>query len=222
MYSLKDITWYGHASFLFVDHNGNRMYYIDPFDLPKIPLKKADIIFITHAHPDHLSPNDIAPLLQEDTSVIAPIDCLEQLHLSENQQYPVLPHEEHIVKGIEFITLPAYNTHKERLNAHPKAKNWVGYVITLNGRKLYHAGDTDFIPEMETLHALHLDIAMLPIGGTYTMDIEEAAKAANTIAAKTTVPIHYKRLLGEAAKTAEETFKKLVTNSTVTLLEEVK
>jgi L-ascorbate metabolism protein UlaG (beta-lactamase superfamily) len=222
MQELADIRWFGHASFLFTDKNGNRIYYIDPFSLPAIAHEKADIVFITHAHSDHLSPKDLTPLLKEDTCVIAPIDCLENLQLLETQQYPIQPHEDHIVKGVEFITLPAYNTHKDRLSAHPKAKNWVGYVITLNGRKIYHAGDTDFIPEMETLAALHLDVAMLPIGGIYTMEAEEAAKAANIIQAKITVPMHYKRLLGDKATEVEETFKKIVTNSTVVILEEVK
>lgn len=226
METLKDIKWFGHASFSFIDKNGNRIYYIDPFQLPNPPadgpLTRADIIFITHAHPDHLSPHDLSHLLKEETCVIAPIDCLEKLQLTQDQQYPVQPHEDHIVKGIEFITLPAYNTHKDRLSAHPKAKNWVGYVITLNGKKFYHAGDTDFIPEMETLAALHIDVAMLPMGGTYTMDAEEAAKAANTISAKITIPMHYKMLLGENYKNAEQQFQKLVTNSKVIFLEEVK
>jgi L-ascorbate metabolism protein UlaG (beta-lactamase superfamily) len=222
MEELKHIVWFGHAGFMLTDTNGNRIYYIDPFQLPKKPLEKADMLFITHAHPDHLSPHDLKPLLQEDTSVIAPIDCIESLHLTDNQQYPVMPHEEHIVKGVEFITLPAYNTHKDRLSFHPKSKNWVGYVLTLNGKKIYHAGDTDFIPEMETLHALHIDIALLPIGGTYTMDVEQAAHAANTIGAKMTIPMHYKMLLEEKTKEAEETFQNLVTNSKVVFLEEVK
>ncbi len=222
MDALSDIRWFGHASFSFIDSAGQKIYYIDPFTMPHPDtLEKADLVFITHAHPDHLSPQDLTPLLKEDTVVIAPIDCIESLSLSQEQQYPVQPHEEHIVKGIEFITTPAYNTQKERLSVHPKAKNWVGYVITINGKKLYHAGDTDIIPEMETLKSLHIDVAMLPIGGTYTMDATQAAQAANMICAKVTVPMHYKRLLGEKTQEAQETFKKLVTQSQVVFMEEV-
>lgn len=222
MESLSDITWFGHASFQFVDEDGKRIYYVDPFQMPiDRSLEKADLLFITHAHPDHLSPSDIAPLLKSDTTVIAPIDCLEKLHLSKQQQYPILPNEQHIVKGFSFLTLPAYNTHAQKRSFHPQENNWVGYVFTLNGKKIYHAGDTDLIPEMETLAALHLDIALLPIGGTYTMDVEEAARAANMIAAKTTIPMHYRRLLGDAYKEAEEAFKKLVTNSTVVILSQI-
>lgn len=221
MEQLSDITWFGHASFLFIDHTGKRIYYIDPFSLPHIPHEKADLIFITHAHADHLSPQDLIPLVKEDTCVIAPIDCLEKLDLSENQQYPVEPGAEHVVKGVEFVTIPAYNTHPDRLSAHPKANNWVGYVITLHGKKLYHAGDTDIIPEMETLEALHLDVAMLPIGGTYTMNVADAIQAANIIKAKITVPMHYRKLLGEGYKGAEQTFIKQVTNSKVVILPQV-
>jgi len=218
---VHNISWFGHASFQFTDTNGNRIYYVDPFELPNKPLEKADLLFITHAHSDHLSPDDIAPLLQPDTTIIAPIDCLEKLHLPEDQQYPILPNEEHTVKGFHFLTVPAYNISPEKLSFHPQANNWVGYVFTLNGKKIYHAGDTDIIPEMEILSRLHLDIAMLPIGGIYTMDVEEAARAANMIAAKITIPMHYRRLLGENYKATEEQFKTLVTNSQVLILPQV-
>lgn len=221
MDAVRNITWFGHASFQFTDENEKRIYYVDPFEMPSKPLEKADLLFITHAHSDHLSPDDIAPLLQPDTTIIAPIDCLETLHLSEAQQYPILPNEEHTVKGFHFLTIPAYNISPEKLSFHPPENNWVGYVFTLNGQKIYHAGDTDIIPEMNVLSRLHLDIAMLPIGGTYTMDVEEAARAANLIAAKTTIPMHYKKLLGDTYKAAEEQFKTLVTNSEVLILPQV-
>lgn len=221
METVPHITWLGHASFQFVDTHGNCIYYVDPFELPNKPLDKADLLFITHAHPDHLSPHDIAPLVKEDTCVIAPIDCLEKLTLGEDQQYPILPGEEHTVKGFHFITIPAYNVDAEKRSFHPKANNWVGYVFTLNGKKIYHAGDTDIIPEMETLASLHIDIALLPMGGTYTMDVTQAAQAANIITAKITIPMHYKKLLGDGYKQAEEQFKKLVTKSHVVILDEV-
>lgn len=216
----KTITWLGHASFFFNDTNGKTIYYIDPFDLHSRNLNKADLVFITHAHPDHCSFEDLKKILKEDTVVIAPPDCLSLIDI-ENEKFPVSPSQQYTVRNFDFLTLPAYNAKPERLQAHPKTNNWVGYVFTINGRKFYHAGDTDYIPEMETLRAIHIDVAMLPIGGTYTMDATEAAKAANSINAKVTIPMHYKRLLGDKASIAEETFKKLVTNSSVMILKEL-
>ena len=109
----------------------------------------------------------------------------------------------------------------QRLSFHPKANNWVGYIFELNGQKIYHAGDTDFTEEMRNLKNLNLDVALLPIGGTYTMDVQEAAEAANEIAAKTTIPMHYKNLVGENYKSIEEEFKRLVKNSKVVILKEL-
>ncbi|MBI2033009.1 MAG: MBL fold metallo-hydrolase [Candidatus Levybacteria bacterium] len=222
MEQLTDIKWLGHASFMFTDMmSGKRIYYIDPFDLKEKNLQKADLIFITHAHYDHCSKEDVQKLITQDTTVIAPSDCLKNLAIPQNLQFPVLPNQTYNVKAFQFMTIPAYNTHPDRLQAHPKENKWVGYIFTINGKKIYHAGDTDFIPEMKTLAAMHLDIAMLPMGGKYTMDVSEMAKAANTIAATYTIPMHYKRLLGENYKEAEETLKKLVTKSEVRILSEV-
>jgi L-ascorbate metabolism protein UlaG (beta-lactamase superfamily) len=94
-------------------------------------------------------------------------------------------------------------------------------LINLNGLKIYHAGDTDFIEEMKNLSKLNLDIAMLPIGGNYTMDYKEAARAANVICAKNTIPMHYKNLVGEKYKEIEREFKKLVKNSKVIIYKEL-
>lgn len=220
---LENIQWFGHASFMLCDKKtGNRMYYIDPFDLQLTNLEKADLIFITHAHIDHCSLEDVKKILKDDSVVIAPQSCLEQISLPLSQVFQVNPNETYTVKNFTFSTIPAYNTHTERLTAHPKKNNWVGYIIAVNDVRIYHAGDTDFIPEMEKLKDLHLDIAMLPIGGRYTMDVKEAGIAANAIAAKITIPMHYKRLLGDRYKAAEEEFKSIVTNSTVVILNEVR
>ena len=216
----KVVTWLGHASFFFKDYDGKTVYYIDPFDLQNRTLEKADLIFITHAHPDHCSFEDLKKILKQDSVIIAPPDCLSLIDI-ENEKFPVSPNQQYTVKNFDFLTIPAYNTNPQRLQAHPKENNWIGYVFTISGQKIYHAGDTDFIPEMETLHAMHLDIAMLPMGGKYTMDAEEAAKAANTIAAKVTIPMHYKRLLGEKSAETEAKFKELVTSSEVVILKEL-
>jgi L-ascorbate metabolism protein UlaG (beta-lactamase superfamily) len=216
------LTWFGHSSFSFVDNNGNRVYYVDPLDLKPGKLAKADLVFITHAHQDHFSPNDLLEILKDDTIIIAPPDVLEEIDLPDNRKLAVQPLRNYEVKGFRFQTVPAYNSHPDKLNFHPKTNNWVGYIFELNGKKIYHAGDTDFIPEMETLKDLKLDVAILPIGGKFTMEVEEAAKAANTIAAKVTVPMHYRMLNPNNYTELEGKFKQLVTASEVIVLDELR
>lgn len=216
-----DITWFGHASFMFVDSKtGQKIYYVDPFQLPAKNLDKADVVFITHAHPDHLSEGDISHILKDDTVIVATPDSLETLSISV-KKYPVEPNQKYDVHGFIFETVPAYNINPERLNFHPQSNNWVGYIFEINGKKIYHAGDTDFIPEMRNLASKKLDIAMLPMGGTYTMEVSELIEAANAISAKYTIPMHYKRLLGDSAREAEEKLKSGVKNSEVVILDEV-
>lgn len=222
MNELFGVAWLGHASFVFVDKtSGKRVYYIDPFDLHQHNLDPADLVFITHAHYDHCSFEDVKKILKVDTAVIAPIDCLEKIDIVDTQKFPVSPNQLYTVKDFSFQTTPAYNIHPDRLSAHPRENNWVGYIFTLNGKKIYHAGDTDYIPEMNELKNLHLDVALLPMGGTYTMDVTDVIQAANAIAPKITIPMHYKRLLGEQYKEAEEQLKAGVTNSEVVILQEL-
>ncbi len=218
---MENINWLGNAGFFFDDLNGKRVYFIDPIELGDRNVGKADILFLTHAHPDHFSLKDIEKLLKGDTVIVATQDLIDRIP-NNNEKIIVSPNNSYTVNGFSFQTVPAYNINPARLEFHPKANNWVGYIFDLNGMKIYHAGDTDFIPEMNTFKDLNLDIAMLPIGGHYTMDWEEAADAANTIAAKKTIPMHYKMQLGERAKEAENNFKDKVTNSDVVIMEEFK
>ncbi len=219
---LKDIKWFGRAAFSFTDQNGNKIYYVDPFNLRVKELEKADLLFITHAHPDHFSPHDIQKIIKDDTIVIAPPDILNEIKTAEALKLAVEPNKSYEIKGFKFQTIPAYNTNSEKLHFHPKTNNWVGYIFALNGHKIFHGGDTDFTPEMKNLKNLNLDVAMLPIGGKYTMEVEEAAEAANAIAAKITVPMHYRELNPDNYQKLEEKFKQLVTNSKVEILEELK
>lgn len=229
MENLADIKWFGHASFCFIDENGNKIYYVDPLDLPAgrqgltfNPLEKADVIFITHAHPDHFSQNDIDKILKNQTVIVATVDVLGKIQRDENLKFKVEPNQNYEIKNFKFQTIPAYNTNPSKLQYHPKENNWVGYIFELNGKKVYHAGDTDFTQEMKNLRSLNLDIAMLPMDGVYTMGYEEAAQAANHIQARITIPIHYKSGLGEKYKEVEEEFKTLVRNSRVLILEELR
>jgi len=217
---MENINWFGHASFSFVDINGNKIYFVDPFELENRSKEKADIIFITHAHHDHFSEEDITKIIKPDTFIVATQDVLDQININSSQKIKVETNQSYIVKGFPFKTVPAYNTHPQKLGFHPKQNGWVGYIFNLNGLRIYHAGDTDLIEEMKNLKTLNLDIAMLPIGGTYTMDWQEAANAANIIEAKITIPMHYKKPLKGSFKEAEEGFKKAVKKSKVVILPE--
>ncbi|MEM3416280.1 MAG: MBL fold metallo-hydrolase [Candidatus Micrarchaeaceae archaeon] len=200
------VHWIGHASF-YLEIAGKNVY-IDPFNVKK-EIKRADIIFITHPHFDHFDIASIKKIAGSDTYFVAPNDVAEKLPYSNRKI--VAPNESWSMLGIDFKTVPAYNVVKERLQNHPKAKGWVGYIINANGFSIYHAGDTDFIEEMKRIN---VDLALLPIGGTYTMDVNEAADAANSIKAKNVAPMHYKALLGQqGSRAAEEVFKDKVKNA---------
>lgn len=213
---LDTLSWFGHASFLLENKLGKKFYFVDPFDLKRLPNEKADAIFITHAHYDHWSPNDIRKLIKNDTVVVATNGC-ENLNLPSNVFMIVGPDRILTVAGIRIKTVPAYNVKSDRLSYHPKENKWVGYIFEVGEERIYHAGDTDFIPEMKNL--TDIDVAMLPIGGTYTMDVKEAIQAANAIKADITIPMHYRRLLGEKAKATEEEFKAGVKGKVVVMKE---
>ncbi|MBN2454062.1 MBL fold metallo-hydrolase [Candidatus Woesearchaeota archaeon] len=199
---LDGIKWLGHASFAIKDV---KTIVIDPYELKEAP--KADIVLITHDHFDHCSPKDLKEVLKDDTIVVSIPGCAEKL-VDKSRLRTVKPGQEIKVEGIRIRTIPAYNVRPERLSYHPRGNEGVGYIIDLPGRRIYHAGDTDFIEEMKQLK--DIDVAMLPIGGTYTMDVNEAAEAANAIKAKVTVPMHYRKWLKDKSKDAEELFRSKV------------
>ena len=186
--------------------------YIDPFKIQEI-LNDADYIFITHSHYDHCSVDDISKVIKKDTKIITTSDTEEKLKIlkiSKERILEVKPNEKYELKDIKFSTIPAYNINK---NFHTKENNWVGYIIEFNGIKYYVAGDTDNIKEIQELEC---DIAFLPIGGTYTMNAEEAACLANTIKANLIIPIHYGEIVGD--KNDLETFLELVKKDTEVLI----
>jgi len=179
---LQNIHWLGHASFKLT---GEKVIYIDPWQLPEA--EPADIILITHQHTDHCSPQDVARIRGPQTAVVAPADCAAELG---GQIQVVGPGEKLTVAGVAIETVPAYNLNKP---FHPRRNGWVGYVVTVNGQRVYHAGDTDHIPEMEAVRA---DVALLPVGGKYTMTADEAAAAANVFKPGVAVPMHWGRIVG--------------------------
>lgn len=185
---IERIKWLGHASFRIEADIGN--IYIDPWEI-KSP-KEAKIILVTHSHFDHCSKEDIARISQPSTQIVAPPDCKTEI-AKFGQFIEIGPGEEKEISAVIVKAVPAYNIGK---NFHPKANGWVGYILEIEGTKIYHSGDTDLIPEME---GLGVDIALLPIGGTYTMNAEEAAEAASKIGAKIAIPMHYGKIVGSEA-----------------------
>ena len=169
-----------------------KVVYIDPFRINEVP-HDADYIFITHSHYDHYSPKDILKVAKIDTIFITVEEIKSSIlvmGVPEEQIIVVEPLKEYEIKNLKFATLPAYNLNKK---FHPKENGWVGYLIELDNFKYYIAGDTDNIDELQNLKC---DVAFLPIGGTFTMNCEEAANLANTINAKSIVPTHYGELVG--------------------------
>jgi len=173
------ITWLGHASVKITGSSAT--VYIDPW---KVSHKDhADIILLTHDHYDHYSESDIKSLLGDSTRVVAPMSTPLVTDL-------IAPGKSLSIGEITVQALPAYNLKKA---FHPKANGWVGYVVSIEGKKIYHTGDTDRIPEMK---GLSVDAAFIPVGGTYTMDAREAADVIKDMKVTHAIPIHYGDIVG--------------------------
>jgi L-ascorbate metabolism protein UlaG (beta-lactamase superfamily) len=166
--------------------------YIDPFRL-KEERHDADLILFTHSHFDHFSPEDFRKAAKPETIYVCPLSMradalgagIDEGHLR------TLEAEENLgILGIEIEGVPAYNTNKPN---HPKEKGWLGYVLEIGPHQIYVAGDTDRIPEGE---AVQCDIALVPIGGTYTMNAREAADFINALRPHTVIPTHYASIVG--------------------------
>lgn len=200
---IENIKWLGHSSVL-IEKEGRRIY-VDPWKLKKC--EKADLILITHPHYDHCSPEDIEKIRDENTIIVAPAEAAEKI---KGNKKIINPNEEIDLNWVKIKGTPSYNIAK---NFHPKSENWLGYIIKFPDLSIYIAGDTDFIPEMK---GLEVDIAILPVGGTYTMDAEEAAEAVNSMNVKIAIPIHYGDIVG--SRSDAEKFASLVKNARVEIL----
>jgi L-ascorbate metabolism protein UlaG (beta-lactamase superfamily) len=191
---LKTIHWIHHSCFR-IEIN-DIVIYIDPWKI-KNP-RKADFIFITHEHYDHFSIPDIESISDEKSMIILPDNIAGEL--SGYKIKKVKQGDVFNSGNIKVEVVPAYNVNK---NFHKKSENKVGYVLEIGGNRIYHAGDTDLIEEMKNLK--NITVAMLPIGGVYTMNAEEAAKAAELIKPLVAIPMHYGIVTGSARDA--ETFK---------------
>lgn len=189
------LQWLGHASFRICHED--TVIYIDPWKLKDSP-HDANLVLVSHSHYDHYSPVDIANVSGPDTKLVASADVIAKESAGETLTGGLT---------IEFndarlIGVPAYNPDKD---FHPKSNNWVGFVIEIGSKRLYYAGDTDLTEEMKALQ--NIDVALLPVGGTYTMDAAQAIEAVAHFKPKMVIPYHWGDIVG--GRSDAEQFAKL-------------
>lgn len=177
------------ASIRIIDQG--KTIYIDPLNVN--PIQKADFILITHSHADHFSIRDIELVVKPDTMIIGPKSVVSQL--DGYQTKIVYPNGEYEINGMRFHTVPAYNTRRTLIGTrlHPPRKDFVGYILNIDGKRIYHPGDTDVIPEL--LELKDIDLAMVPIDeekGVFTMSTQDAIEFINHIKPRAVLPIHYR------------------------------
>lgn len=193
-----------------IKNENGKVVYFDPFRLNGNSIENADIIFITHSHYDHFSEEDIKKIKKENTKIVITEDLYVQtsmLGFDEKDILTVLPNNEYDFAGIKFKTIPAYNTNKE---FHKREYNWVSYIVGIDNEIVYVAGDTDITDEALNVKC---DIALVPVGGTYTMNAEEAAELISKIQpTKYAIPTHYKTLVGSVEDAIK--FKRLLEGKT--------
>jgi L-ascorbate metabolism protein UlaG (beta-lactamase superfamily) len=189
------LYWLGHSGFLI---KANKIIYIDPYQINENS-EKADIIFITHSHYDHCSFEDLKKIVKKNTKIILTADSQSKItRLSIPVEIKIVePNKEFFIDNIKVNTIPAYNIENQ---GHEKIEGWVGYVIRIKDVIIYHAGDTDFIPEMNNLTGYNQKnvkfIALIPIGGRFTMNVEEALEAVKKIKPSLVIPMHYGSIIG--------------------------
>jgi L-ascorbate metabolism protein UlaG (beta-lactamase superfamily) len=179
---ISKIHWLGHDG---IRLDGSVIVCFDPYQIAAA--RPTDLILISHEHFDHCSPEDIAQVRKPDTTIVTDAASARKV---QGDVRVVAPGDRLTVKGVGIEVWPAYNTNK---NFHPKKAGMLSFVVSLDGVRYYHAGDTDFIPEMKDLE---VDIAFLPVSGTYVMTSGEAVQAARAIKPKVAIPMHYGAIVG--------------------------
>ena len=191
---IEGLHWLGHDSFR-IDAAGVSLY-IDPWKLPA-NARPADLVLVTHDHYDHFSAPDIERVVKPGTVVVGPSSVTSCLTADADLEVVTMSAGETISIGdVKVTAVAAYNTNKFRepgVPYHPAQAGYLGYVVEVGGRRIYHAGDTDIIPEMSDVHC---DIALMPVSGTYTMTAAEAANACETLDAGRIVPMHFGDIIG--------------------------
>jgi L-ascorbate metabolism protein UlaG (beta-lactamase superfamily) len=196
MYEYKGvkITWLGHDGFRI--KNGQTVY-VDPFQIGGGG-PKADVVLVSHEHFDHCSLDDLKKIVEPNTTIIAHHQSKAELSKLKAKEVKIMKPGDRIKVGdLEVEAVPAYNVNKFREPGkvfHPKEDGKLGFVLTMKGVRIYHAGDTDHIPEMKGTRA---EVALLPVSGTYVMTVQEAAEAATAINPKVVIPMHYGAIVGE-------------------------
>lgn len=180
------IEWLGHDSFRLT---GEKKVYVDPWKISNA-LHDADLVLITHDHFDHFVIEDIDKVRNDKTVVVAP----EMLRGKIDGSVMIVKRGDVItVQGVPIEVVPAYNLHPDRQNFHPNAYGGVGYIVTLNGTRIYHTGDTDAIPEMKNIRC---DILLVPISGTYVCTADEAVEVVAMVHPKLVIPMHWDSIVG--------------------------
>ena len=175
--------------------SGDTVLYVDPYKVSGRP-QDADYVFITHDHFDHFSPEDIEKVSCDKTVLVVPEKMRDKVLQEADETrgiIPVKPDSPYDINGFSFETVPAYNRLKP---FHPKTAGWVGYIFCLDGKRVYVAGDTDATPDARKVRC---DVALVPVGGTYTMNASQAAELVNTIRPAAAIPTHYGSVAGSAA-----------------------
>lgn len=207
-----EITRIAHDTFRVA---GSKVIYTDPFKVSKED--QADLILLSHEHFDHLSLDDLNKVCTPETTIVASPSCKPGLQkVKAKEKHFIEPGMKLEIGQIAIEAVPAYNVNKFREPGkpfHPKDLKGVGFVFEMDGTRVYHAGDTDFIPEMKSIKC---DIALLPVSGTYVMTVEEATKAAQTINPRIAVPMHYAAIVG--TEDDAKNFKRMVTNCEVQIV----
>ena len=182
-----------------IESTEGTVIYLDPLGIEGNP-QDADLILVTHAHYDHFSPADIAKIRKDSTKVVVPSSMKGDMEKNgfDLQSYLSMEAGDMIsAAGIYIKAVPAYNKLKP---FHPRRNGWIGYVLTVDGAKIYVAGDTDALKENTSIDC---DIAMVPIGGTYTMNPKEAASFINSLKPAIVIPTHYGSIVGKPADADE-------------------